>query len=81
MSLPDGFKKFKEKTLTEISELKSIKEYEAAATEELKRINDLSGNLSPVSIILEYFIRNQRSFFIKEPRKIKNINKNQRKII
>ena len=45
---PEACKKFSENILQEIEELKRVKEMETAATEELKKIAESSGNLNNV---------------------------------
>lgn len=51
LSNPEACKKFKEQLLQEISELKRLKDHESAATDELKKISDMSTNLSNVIFI------------------------------
>ncbi|OMJ73506.1 hypothetical protein SteCoe_27806 [Stentor coeruleus] len=46
LSSPEACKKFKEQLLQEISELKRLKDHESAATDELKKISDMSSNLN-----------------------------------
>jgi hypothetical protein len=51
ISDPEGYKKLKKATLKEILELKKTKEYESAATEELKKISEYSNVLNNVRFI------------------------------
>lgn len=55
ISDPECFKKFKEKTMEEIKEFRKTKELEAAATEELRKIRDFSGNINTVILNLGSF--------------------------
>ncbi|OMJ92922.1 hypothetical protein SteCoe_4265 [Stentor coeruleus] len=46
LSNPESCKKFKEQLLQEITELKRLKDHESAATDELKKISDMSSSLN-----------------------------------